>query len=119
MGFAQLFDLRSGSCESAIETAELPAGAATEHGIRKNVIEAHRTLMAMSQDNKAAFEALVKNPRIELKACNHRRQLFLVLSEFSDTLRQFFGSHWVAVDAIAKGTLPQWFRGGCPGPIVS
>ena len=60
MGFAQLFDLRSGCCEEGIETAELPASAVTEDGIRKNVIEAHRTLMAMSQDNKAAFEALVK-----------------------------------------------------------
>jgi len=60
MGFAQLFDLRSGCCEEGIETAELPASAVTEDGIRKNVIEAHRTLMAMSQDNKVAFEALVK-----------------------------------------------------------
>ena len=60
MGFSQLFELRSGGCEGIDQTLDIPVAAATEEKVREKIIEAHRTLMSMSKENKAAFEDLVK-----------------------------------------------------------
>ncbi len=60
MGFAQLFELRTESCGADEEAYEIPMRAATEEEVRQKVIEAHRTLMALNEDNRSAFEGLVQ-----------------------------------------------------------
>lgn len=59
MGFGQLFDLRSGRCDVAC-TTDLPARNASEDEVRERVIDAHRTLMGLSDANRAAFKDLVR-----------------------------------------------------------
>jgi anti-anti-sigma factor len=58
MGFAQLFDVRNEACEGY--THDIPAHPSTESEIRERVIEAHKTLMAMSEANRDAFQDLVR-----------------------------------------------------------
>jgi len=58
MGFAQLFDVRNEACEGY--THDIPAHPSTESEIRERVIEAHKTLMAMSEANHDAFQDLVR-----------------------------------------------------------
>mgnify|MGYP001030035756 FL=1 len=60
MGFSQLFDVRTESCGTDGVAYEIPMRAATEDEVRQKVIEAHRTLMALSDDNRSAFEGLVQ-----------------------------------------------------------
>jgi len=60
MGFSQLFELHSELCQGLDTAAEIPQVAASEDEVKAKVIEAHRTLMAMSQSNRDAFEDLVK-----------------------------------------------------------
>ncbi len=59
MGFAQLFDLRAGRCDVAC-MKDLPARNASEEEVRVKVIDAHRTLMGLSDANRAAFDDLVR-----------------------------------------------------------
>ena len=58
MGFAQLFDVRNEACEGY--THDIPAHPSTESEIRERVIEAHKTLKAMSEANRDAFQDLVR-----------------------------------------------------------
>src|SRR6056300_1789104 len=58
MGFAQLFDVRNEACEGY--THDIPAHPSTESEIKERVIEAHKTLMAMSEANHDAFQDLVR-----------------------------------------------------------
>ncbi|MBL6695554.1 MAG: STAS domain-containing protein [Luminiphilus sp.] len=58
MGFAQLFDVRNEACEGY--THDIPAHPSTESEIKERVIEAHKTLMAMSEANRDAFQDLVR-----------------------------------------------------------
>ena len=60
MGFSQLFELHSEACCGLDAEADLPLVAASEDEVKAKVIEAHRTLMAMSEANHDAFEDLVK-----------------------------------------------------------
>ncbi len=60
MGFSQLFELHSEACSSPDSTVEIPAVSASEDQVKQKVIEAHRTLMGMSQSNRDAFEDLVR-----------------------------------------------------------
>ena len=60
MGFAQLFELCNCGNDEASAAEPLPLAPATEAQVREKVIEAHRTLMAMSVENQAAFEDLVR-----------------------------------------------------------
>jgi len=58
MGFAHLFDVRNEACEGY--THDIPAHPSTESEIKERVIEAHKTLMAMSEANHDAFQDLVR-----------------------------------------------------------
>jgi len=60
MGFSQLFELHSEACCGLNTEADIPLVAASEDQVKAKVIEAHRTLMAMSEANHDAFEDLVK-----------------------------------------------------------
>jgi len=60
MGFGQLYELYAQVSSDAIAADPLPVAPATEEQVREKVIEAHRTLMSMSTENRAAFEELVR-----------------------------------------------------------
>jgi len=60
MGFRQLFDLRQGDCDALTAEEEIPQVAASEDAVKARVLEAHRTLMALSEDNNQAFKDLVR-----------------------------------------------------------
>lgn len=60
MGFAELFDLRDSACGGFEAAVDLPQVPASEEEVREKVIEAHRTLMELSPENRDAFEDLVK-----------------------------------------------------------
>ena len=59
MGFQRLFDLREEACADPDDVAELPQVACGEAEVKGKVIEAHRVLMGLSEDNRARFEDLV------------------------------------------------------------
>lgn len=60
MGFSQLFELHSEVCGGLEETVDIPVVPASEDEVKRQVIEAHRTLMGMSDSNRDAFEDLVR-----------------------------------------------------------
>ena len=60
MGFAQLFEMRSGCPEQRAAQTEIPAVVGTEADMKAQVLAAHRTLMSISSENKAAFRDLVR-----------------------------------------------------------
>jgi hypothetical protein len=55
MGFDQLFERRSECCNTDSAIQEIPAVACEEGEVAKQVLEAHRTLMSMSDENAGAF----------------------------------------------------------------
>ena len=59
MGFDQLFERRNECCNTDATIEELPAGACEEGEVKKQILLAHRTLMAMNDDNANAFKDLV------------------------------------------------------------
>ncbi len=60
MGFDQLFERRNEACNSDTDIEEIPAVASAEVDVKKQVLEAHRTLMSMSDENAGAFRDLVR-----------------------------------------------------------
>ena len=59
MGFNQLFERRSECCNTASAIQEIPAVPCEAGEVKRQVLEAHRTLMSMSDDNADAFKDLV------------------------------------------------------------
>ena len=59
MGFDQLFERRSECCNTDAAIQEIPAVSCEEGEVKKQVLEAHRTLMSMSDENADAFKDLV------------------------------------------------------------
>jgi anti-anti-sigma factor len=59
MGFQQLFELHEETCDSPEDISEIPAVAGTEESVKQKVIEAHRVLMGLSEENRARFRDLV------------------------------------------------------------
>lgn len=59
MGFERVFDIRRQMPASRDELAELPVIADDESVVRSKVIEAHRVLMGLSEQNRAQFSDLV------------------------------------------------------------
>ena len=59
MGFSQLFERRSECCNTDSAITEIPAVLCEEGEVKKRVLEAHRTLMSMSDENADAFKDLV------------------------------------------------------------
>ena len=59
MGFDQLFERRSECCNTDSAIQELPAVPCEAGEVKRQVLEAHRTLMSMSDDNADAFKDLV------------------------------------------------------------
>lgn len=59
MGFAQVFDIRRQALTDDQQLGELSAVKECEGGVRERVINAHRVLMGMSEQNRAQFHELV------------------------------------------------------------
>ena len=59
MGFDQLFERRNERCNTNATIEEIPAVACEEGEVKKQILAAHRTLMAMNDDNADAFKDLV------------------------------------------------------------
>ncbi len=60
MGFAKVFEIRREICAPPVDTlGELPIVNADEDRVRNKVIEAHRILMDMNEENRQTFSALV------------------------------------------------------------
>jgi len=59
MGFNQLFERRSECCNTDSAIQEIPAVPCEAGEVKRQVLEAHRTLMSMIDDNADAFKDLV------------------------------------------------------------
>jgi anti-anti-sigma factor len=59
MGFQRLFELHEQACSNPSDIAEIPSIAGSEAAVKAKVIEAHRTLMAMNDDNRERFRDLM------------------------------------------------------------
>jgi anti-anti-sigma factor len=59
MGFDRVFDIRQQAPQTDEQLGELPMVAASEQGVRERVLEAHRVLMGMNEQNRAEFQELV------------------------------------------------------------
>jgi anti-anti-sigma factor len=59
MGFDRVFDIHRRAPQSDAELGELPVVQESEGGVRERVIEAHRVLMGMNEQNRAQFQELV------------------------------------------------------------
>ena len=61
MGFDQLFERRTECCNTDSTITEIPAVPCEEGEVKKQVLEAHRTLMSISDENADAFKDLVSS----------------------------------------------------------
>ena len=59
MGFQRLFDLHEEVCATTEFGHEISMVEGTEQAVRDQVVEAHRVLMDLSDDNKARFKDLM------------------------------------------------------------
>ena len=59
MGFEALFSIRKEPLASESDLAELPMVTCSETSMKSQVIEAHRILMGMNEENHARFQELV------------------------------------------------------------
>ena len=59
MGFPSVYDIRRQSLSEEVSFDELPLLDSSESDLQDAVIAAHRALMDLSEDNRAAFEHLV------------------------------------------------------------
>jgi anti-anti-sigma factor len=59
MGFQRLFEIHEEVCASTEFGHEVSMVQGTEQAVREQVIEAHRVLMDLSDDNKARFKDLM------------------------------------------------------------
>ncbi|NCF17915.1 MAG: anti-anti-sigma factor [Haliea sp.] len=59
MGFQRLFDLHEEACSSPENISEIPAVGGSEQAVKEKVIEAHRVLMGLSDENRARFKDLM------------------------------------------------------------
>jgi anti-anti-sigma factor len=59
MGFQQLFVLREELCSNPEDIDEIPVVQGSEAAVKEKVIEAHRVLMDLSDENRARFKDLM------------------------------------------------------------
>lgn len=59
MAFARIFDIREELCSDPESITELPSVNGDEEEVRKRVIEAHRILMDLSEENRKRFKDLM------------------------------------------------------------
>ena len=59
MGFQRLFDLHEESCCDPGNISEIPMVAGGEQVVKEKIIEAHRVLMGLSDENRVRFKDLM------------------------------------------------------------
>ncbi len=59
MAFHRLFKLHEESCSNPADIAEIPSVKCNEDSVKKKVIEAHRVLMSISDENRDRFKDLL------------------------------------------------------------
>lgn len=59
MGFHRLFQLHEESCNDPEDIAEIPIVEGGEESVKQKVIEAHRVLMGISDENRDRFKDLM------------------------------------------------------------
>jgi anti-anti-sigma factor len=59
MGFQRLFDLHEEVCNDPEDISEIPAVDGSEQAVKEKVIEAHRVLMNLSDENRTRFKDLM------------------------------------------------------------
>lgn len=59
MGFQHLFELREELCMAPERASAVPLVEGSEEEVRQQVIEAHRALMGISDENRARFRDLI------------------------------------------------------------
>lgn len=59
MGFQDLFELHEEACANPEEISEIPQVDDNEAAVKEKVIEAHRVLMDLSEENRARFKDLM------------------------------------------------------------
>ena len=59
MGFQRLFELHEEACFNPEDISEIPTVQGSEQVVKEKVIEAHRVLMDISDENRARFKDLM------------------------------------------------------------
>jgi len=59
MGFQRLFELHEELCGNPEDISEIPTVDGSEELVKDKVIEAHRVLMGLSEDNRSRFKDLM------------------------------------------------------------
>ena len=59
MGFHRLFELHEESCSNPADITEIPQVAGNQDLVKQKVIEAHRILMSLSDENRDRFKDLL------------------------------------------------------------
>lgn len=59
MGFQRLFDLREEVCDTADVADEIPSVEGSVDAVKAKVLEAHRVLMDLSEENQSRFKDLM------------------------------------------------------------
>ncbi len=59
MGFQRLFELHEEACAGPSEIDEIPRVQGSEDSLKEKVVEAHRILMDLSDENRARFKDLM------------------------------------------------------------
>lgn len=59
MGFQRLFELHEDACTNPDKVTHIPIVQGSEEAVREKVIEAHRVLMGLSDENRARFKDLM------------------------------------------------------------
>ncbi len=59
MGFQRLFELHEEACADMDDVRDIPVVPGSEDSVRTKVIEAHRVLMGLSDENRARFQDLM------------------------------------------------------------
>ena len=59
VAFNRLFELHEAACSNVDDIAEIPVVKGSEEAVKQKVIEAHRTLMDISEENRIRFKDLI------------------------------------------------------------
>ena len=59
MGFQRLFELREEACGNGSGSNEVPMVAGTEQAVKEKIVDAHKVLMNLSDENRARFQDLM------------------------------------------------------------
>lgn len=59
MGFQRLFELNEETCGNDLGSDEVPMVAGTQETVKEKIVDAHKVLMSLSDENRARFQDLM------------------------------------------------------------